>query len=78
MIKPVISSPGTGVQHLANFTSTSSIPETSIALLLRLADATPVDGVAIVGSGCESSTVIVATSFSTIEAAETCPSPTAA
>mgnify|MGYP006914411746 CR=1 FL=1 len=33
--KPIISSPGTGLQHLENLTDTSSIPATTIPFLER-------------------------------------------
>ena len=73
----MIPSPGTGVQQRASFTSTSPTPSTSIALLERLIECDPVGITSIVGSGCESSTPSETTNFSIMEAAETCPSPTA-
>ena len=44
-------SPGTGVQHRANFTSTSSVPSTSTELLERLVAGTLVGKASMVGSG---------------------------
>ena len=40
VIKPIIESPGTGVQHRASFTKTSPTPITSTALLERLDEVT--------------------------------------
>ena len=73
----MIASPGTGVQHRASFMRTSSVPSTSTALLDRLVVGARLGKTSIVGSGCESSAPIEATSLSIIDAAETCPSPTA-
>ena len=76
-MNPMIVSPGTGVQQRANFTNTSSAPSTSMALLERRVVGARDGNVSMVGSGCESSTPIETTSLSMMEAAETCPSPTA-
>ena len=73
----MIKSPGTGVQQRASFTSTSSAPSTSIALLERRVEGTRFANTSIVGSGCESSAPKAVTNLSMIEAAETYPSPTA-
>ena len=47
----MITSPGTGVQHRANFTRTSSAPSTSIALLDRRVVGARFGNTSIVGSG---------------------------
>ena len=47
----MITSPGTGVQHRASFTKTSSVPSTSIALLERLVVGALLGSTSIVGSG---------------------------
>ena len=70
-MKPMIGSPGTGVQQRASFTSTSSVPSTSTALLERRVVGARLGNTSIVGSGCESSAPSAATNFSIIEAAET-------
>ena len=67
----MIKSPGTGVQQRASFTSTSSVPSTSTALLERLAVGALFGNTSIVGSGCESSAPSAETSLSMIDAAET-------
>ena len=73
----MITSPGTGVQHLASFTITSSIPSTSTALEVRRA-IDSLDGISMVGSGWESSTPSRICNLSITAAADICPSPTAA
>ena len=73
----MMSSPGTGVQQRANLTNTSSVPSTSTALLERRAAGARVGRTSMVGSGCESSPPSAITNLSMIDAAETCPSPTA-
>ena len=70
-MKPIIGSPGTGVQQRASLTSTSSVPSTSTALLERRVVGARVGKTSIVGSGCESSEPSAVTNLSIIDAAET-------
>ena len=78
--KPRISSPGTGVQHLASLTQTSEAPLTTTpgSPAGRRRPVRAGTAVSAMSSTAPSEPPSEATTFCTTEVAETCPSPTAA
>ena len=77
--KPTISSPGTGVQHLASFTRMSGAPRTSTPESPpRGAFDRPTCGISIGPVEVSSCELTRAVTFSMTDWVEMCPSPTAA